>query len=307
MLSLNTSLVSESGKEVTILKHIGSGGRTDVYAVSEGNNLKALKWYRRADDPMSQKILANIRALSQIPAPDSHMLWVEDVFVSDDAFGYTMPILPNSFIPLYKILLQPGYYSGIIACQTALNYVSAMRRTHEQGLLFCTVDGDSNCYFDPETGNLRITDCEMITLFTSDPLPIYPNGRYGAPELITQKTKPNRLSNLYSLALILFLILFRGHPLEGKATMAPIMTPSVERHIYGESPLFIFDANSNTNAPIPEIHRNVTQYWIDAPDYLKAIFEKAFSQEALHNPNMRPSECDFEEILLRYMNDLKKN
>ena len=100
MLSLNTSIVSDSGNEVTILKHIGSGGRTDVYAVSEGPNLKALKWYRRADEPMNQKVLENIRALSRMSAPDPNMLWVENVFVSDDAFGYTMPMLQNSFPPL---------------------------------------------------------------------------------------------------------------------------------------------------------------------------------------------------------------
>lgn len=309
MLSPNMTITTEQGNSITILEQIGSGGCADVYAisVSGSDKPKALKWFRNPEDQWNISVFENARKLSKIESPDSRMLWIEDTVSYKNEFGYISPLLPQGYVSLSNYLRKPTHYSHRIASICALDYIRAMYNTHNRGLLFFTVDGEADCYIHPPTGHLLVNNCERIA-YVGDPFSIsYPLARFAAPELVTGETTQNIETNRFSLALILFLILFRGHPLEGKSAMQVCMTPSISRHVYGEHPVFIFDPDDDSNSPVRGVHVTVERLWTEAPGYLKAIFEKAFSQEALHNPNLRPKERDYAEVLLRYLNDLNHN
>jgi serine/threonine protein kinase len=58
--------------------------------------------------------------------------------------------------------------------------------------------------------------------------------RYMAPEIVLGKNMPDKYSDRYSLAVILFLLFYGGHPLEGKKVLScSCMTESYEKKFYG--------------------------------------------------------------------------
>lgn len=66
--------------------------------------------------------------------------------------------------------------------------------------------------------------------------------RYMAPEVVTGKTMPNKYTDRYSLSVVLFLLFYANHPLEGARVLAcPCMTETYEKKFYGSEPIFIYD------------------------------------------------------------------
>jgi len=71
--------------------------------------------------------------------------------------------------------------------------------------------------------------------------------------------------------------------------------------LYGTEPLFIFDPNDNSNAPVPGIHDNALAFWRIYPQFLRDIFIRAFTT-GLRDPingRVRESEWRGEMIRLR--------
>jgi DNA-binding helix-hairpin-helix protein with protein kinase domain len=106
-------------------------------------------------------------------------------------------------------------------------------------------------------------------------------------------------ADAFSLSVILFQLWTNNHPLEGKASCVPIMDGKTEKKIYGENPVFIFDPNDESNRPVPSIHKAAVSRWPVMPEYLKETFIKAFSKEALKNPQSRIIEPQWLKIFNR--------
>jgi len=295
-------LVSESGNHLVVQKLLGRGGRRDVYEVliSETGERKALRWFREGYGNFDHKVHENLAFLSRIGCPDKSILWVEDVVSTGDAgFGYVTRLIPNGFVPFYK-LVRERELSEVSKCNFALDYLRALHNANTQGLLLFTADGEANCYVHAQTGHLLIDECERTTIRGSTLYPMMYVHKYAAPEVILGKNELDIYTNRFSMAVVLFFVFFYGHPLEGKQTTAPCLTPSIIRKVYGEYPVFIFDQDDTRNRPIPIVHSKVISSWEAAPDYVKNIFIKAFSQEALHNPKARPNEKELAQVIYRY-------
>ena len=58
-----------------------------------------------------------------------------------------------------------------------------------------------------------------------------------APEVVMGKKRPDIHTDRFSLAVVLYLLLFLNHPLEGKKTMCPCLTEQLERKFYGSEPV----------------------------------------------------------------------
>jgi len=102
------------------------------------------------------------------------------------------------------------------------------------------------------------------------------------------------------------MILCMNHPLEGKKSLVPCLTPKEAEKLYGSEALFIYDPNNTANAPVKNIHANVIARWGYMPDYIKDIFLKAFSQQAIKEPGRRPRELDWLKVLVRFRSDIVK-
>ena len=64
-----------------------------------------------------------------------------------------------------------------------------------------------------------------------------------APEIVTGQNDPDKNSDRFSLAVVLFRLLFINHPLEGRYSTPPCMTKELERKYYGTDPVFVYDSS----------------------------------------------------------------
>ena len=183
--------------------------------------------------------------------------------------------------------------------------MSAFRILHNNGYSYQDLN-DGNFFINPQTGDVLICDTDNIAK-NGTSTGILGKPRYMAPEIVNGKGKvlPDTQSDRYSLAAILFLILFNNHPLEGSHwVMVTCMTDDVAEKLYGTAPLFIFDQTNRSNAPVRNLQISVIERWAFMPGYLKEKFVTAFSQEALKNPGKRLRELDWLQVLVRFRSDI---
>jgi hypothetical protein len=120
-----------------------------------------------------------------------------------------------------------------------------------------------------------------------------------APEIITGNQLPNTQTDLYSLAVLLFYILFLNHPLEGKAenSIKSLDIPSMTK-LYGTNPVFIFDPDDSSNFPDPIYHKNALIYWNIYPEFFKKLFTKSFTKGITDPQYGRVRETEWQIALL---------
>lgn len=82
------------------------------------------------------------------------------------------------------------------------------------------------------------------------------------------------------------------------------MTEELQKKLYGSEPLFIMDPQNKANAPDPKVHCNIGMLWSYLPQYMKDLFLKAFSQDALLNPSHRILERDWIKNLVRFRSEI---
>jgi eukaryotic-like serine/threonine-protein kinase len=112
-----------------------------------------------------------------------------------------------------------------------------------------------------------------------------------APEILRNEAMPSTVTDLHSLAVMLFYLLMHGHPLLGMRADASY-TWEQGRHIsetelmvqnFGVHPLFIFDPDDRSNGPMPG--DSVAAWWPIYPQQLRRVFTQAFTN-GLHDASL---------------------
>jgi serine/threonine protein kinase len=105
-----------------------------------------------------------------------------------------------------------------------------------------------------------------------------------APEVVRGETLPSTQTDLYSLAVLLFLMLVFHHPLDGRREQAiHCLNRAAMEHLYGSDPIFIFDPNDRSNEPDPDFQKNALVFWPLYPAFLRKLFVQSFT-EGLKDP-----------------------
>jgi len=305
-LKRNQQLATIYGQTIKVLEKLGEGGQGIVYKVQYGDQLMALKWYFKNKMQNPQQFYDNVQNNINVGKPADSFLWPVDMTDwIDGTFGYVMPLRPAGYEDFSKYLLAKVKFKSLTAwIDSALNIVESFKILHEKGYNYQDLN-DGNFFIDYATGDVLICDNDNVMGHG------YASGiagkcRYMAPEVVRGEKMPDKQTDRFSLAIVLFLLLFNNHPLEGKATNPPCMTESLEKKYYGTHPRFIFDPADATNRPIPGIHQNALNKWGLFPDYIRNQFEMAFSQEQLHNLKPRPLDSDWLKLFLRLRSDIIK-
>ena len=299
---------TDFGAPIKIIKYLAGGGQGDVYVVEYSGKKKALKWYKNAGkDP--DAFYNNLKRNVEKGAPDKAFLWPEAVTEKcEGSFGYIMDLRPEGYHELSEFMLARDvkFPSFKAAVETCIRIVSAFRILHNNGYSYQDIN-DGNFFINPKTGDVLICDNDNVA----------PNGthmgvigkpRYMAPEIVTGKGQvlPSTQTDVFSLAIVLFILLCMNHPFEGKKSLVPCMTPTIAEKLYGSEVLFICDPDDKSNRPVKNIHPNVIARWGYMPDYIKDAFVKAFSQQAIKNPSRRLRELDWLKVLVRFRSDIVK-
>ncbi len=308
LLSPGFTIRTVHGRTVTIERYLGDGGQGTVYRVDYDGEPKALKWYKKAglgSDPKAfrQNLVDNVDHGS----PSKEFLWPIDVTEyhpdGDGLFGYIMDLKRDGYHEVTDYMLRTVTFKSYkTAIDASLAIISAFRILHNQGYSYQDLN-DGNFFINPKTGKVQIADNDNVAPDGAR-TGIIGKPRYIAPEVVQGKTRPNSRSDPHSMAVILFILFCMCHPLEGKRSLVPCMTPQLQTKLYGTEALFMMDPNNHDNAPDPNVHGNVLAVWQYLPDYMQELFLKAFSQEALQNPAHRPKELDWIRSLVRFRSEV---
>lgn len=297
---------------VTVTGFIGEGGQGAVYRVKYNGEEKALKWLwimknkDRVKNPTAFRRNLAMNIVKGAPSPE--FLWPLAITrkMKSGEFGYIMDLAPAGYEELEKFM-QPSLtgvyfdsYKAVI--EAAMKIVSAFRILHNNGYSYQDVNA-GNFFINPKNGDVRVADNDNVAPNGSN-LGVLGTPRYMAPEIVLGKGMPNTNSDRYSLAVILFMLIFKAHPLEGQHCREMMPSEENDRKLYGSEALFIMDPDNKSNAPIRSLHQKLVQLWNEAPDYLKEIFVRAFCQESLKQPAKRPTEMEWLKVLTRMRSEI---
>lgn len=274
-------LKTASGLELEIIEKIGEGGQGIVYKAEYNGKQYALKWYFANKLHDRIKFYKNIQNNIKKGAPTSSFLWpLEITEYYDDSFGYLMDLRPEEYKDFSNFLLAKVKFSSIGAViNAALNITNGFRALHNRGFSYQDLN-DGNFFVNPQNGDVLICDNDNVAPY-GDNLGIAGKCRYMAPEVVLSKKRPDIHTDRFSLAVILYMLLFLNHPLEGKYTMCPCLTEELEQKFYGSDPVFVYDPDNIINRPIRGVHVNEIRIWPVYPEFIRKAFEEAFSKEAL--------------------------
>ena len=283
-----------NGGYVTIVKELGRGGQGIVYLVKLNGEEKALKWYI---NPPEKDFYKNLQNNVIQGAPSDAFLWPEYLTERQKgSYGYVMKLRPQGYYEFGNYLLAKKSfksYSAMLAA--AMKICNGFMLLHRYGYSYQDLN-DGNFFINPNNGDVLICDNDNV-MAHGESSGILGKARYMAPEVVAGN-RPDKYSDRFSLAVILFMLFYANHPFEGNRVVAcPCMTEKYEKQFYGSEALFIYDPKDNRNAPVPGIHQNVIRRWPVFPSILRETFIKEFSQENLKNPPERMLEQKWESLI----------
>lgn len=307
---LGDVIFADDGEPIKIVKYIASGGEGSVYEVEYKGEKKAFKYFTRVGK-WHEKIYDNLKSNIDIENIDDVFIWPEAITKKpsdfedsgNNCFGYVMRLIPREFVSLSNCLVNRGLFFTIKkrleVCLSIINAFEALRllglRTNyfDDGSIFINIESSEILIFEPEKisanrQNLRIAYAP----------------RYIAPEMITDDAKSSVYTTRYSVAVILFMLIFETHPLEGKKWLIPCLTYKDAQNLYGYNPVFIADPKDDSNKPDEDIHREFILMWKKIPEYFKKFFIDVFNSERLHNPRKRLPLKTYRTIFEKYLNDI---
>ena len=324
-------------KNVKILEEIGNGGQGTVYKVEYDGEIKALKWYhdstfvvykqdtegnyikneegkkiidQQASKEAKKNFYDNLKNNIEHGSPSPEFLWPQDITKEvEGTFGYIMDLRPVQYIELSKLLIGKKYKfnSYLTKVDAMINLVNAFRVFHNKGYSYQDLN-DGNFFFNPDTGEILICDNDNAS-YAGRNTGILGKCRFMAPEVVLGQKMPDTMTDRFSMAVILFFILFRSHPLEGAAATPPCLTPTIERIIYGKKPIFVFDSEDKSNRPLKQIAQHSAIIWNRTPVYVQDAFKKAFDKKAMQYDNNlnkygsgRLSEKEWLDVLIHFRN-----
>ncbi len=310
---------TESGGKAVVIGVIGKGRQSTIYLVDYKGEKMALKWYDSKVNNL-YRIRSNIKRNIADGKPDNNFLWCRYMTKVDrqtGSFGYLMELIPDGFERLSDIVR--GYrivndtvtgrvmekkvrFSSLYTMITAvMNIVNAFRQINKSGKSFQGLD-DGSFFINTHTGDILVSDCDTIASHGTE-LDIHIRPAYKAPEVISGSI-PNEISDTYSLAIILFRLLFRGDAFEGeKVVMDVCLNESEIAKHYGSEAVFVYSPDDTSNRPVRGIHDNVIKFWKEYPEYIKEAFIRTFTV-GISNPEKRVSFGEWQNIFIRLRSEI---
>ena len=319
-LKIGQEVELEHGGKATVTKEIGSGGQGIVYLVNYNGMDWALKWYdiNKMNNPAEFR--NNLKRNISDGAPSNKFLWPKYLTkeLPDGTFGYLMELKPESFdsfvdiLNTYKLVVDPltgravkvpVRFTNLFAMVTAvINIVNAFRQLHRAGKSYQDLN-DGGFFINVDTGAVLVCDCDNIAPDGAN-FGIGGKPGYMAPEIVRGIAKPDVQTDKYSLAVVLFKLLFRGDPMEGEKVIKDVcLTEASELKHYGAEALFVYDPDDNSNRPVRGIHDNVIKFWRLYPKYIKDAFMLSFTY-GLHDPAKRIIENEWQQLFIRLRSEI---
>lgn len=297
-----------SGGQCEVIEKLGEGGQGIVYKVAYNGKPLALKWYFSNKLSNADKFYRNIENNIKKGPPTDSFLWPLEITERyEGSFGYLMELRPAAYKDFSLFLVAKARFSGLYAVvNAALAITNSFRELHNRGYSYQDLN-DGNFFVNPVTGDVLICDNDNVAPYGEN-LGIAGKCRYMAPEVVLGKKKPDNHTDRFSLVVVLYLLLFLNHPLEGKATNCPCLTENLDRKFYGINPIFVWDPANDANRPVPEIHKNEIKIWPLYPEFVRKTFQKSFTRAAMvgEDATHRTLEKEWQEVFTSLRDSIMK-
>ena len=305
-LKTNATIKTVNGEEIIVKNEIGEGGQGIVYKVLYKGKERALKWYSKGVGDDFERFYENLRRNIEKGSPAPTFLWPLALTEIKDKkyFGYVMELRPSSYKDFNLILLNRVKFKNFSAIvNAALQIVASFKKLHNLGFSYQDLN-DGNFFINPENGDVLICDNDNVAPDRQN-LGIKGKPRYIAPEVVNSTNLPDTFSDRFSLAVILFLLFCKSHPLDGLKDNNRIDPAKNAMNLYCLKPIFIFDPSDKSNRPNPEIHKNALLFWHIYPKHIQDLFIRAFAKECMQcNGNGREDRV-IEKIWLKELTRLR--
>ena len=301
MLKENESFLSYMGITYKVIKCLGSGGQGEVYEVSAGHDHYALKWYHPQMATAIQK--KRILYLIENGMPDQRFLWPIDFIEREGRFGYVMPLRPNNYKSIVDLMKRKAEPSFEALCHAGYELADCFQTLHSMG--YCYGDlSFGNAFIDPTTGDILICDNDNVVVNGEKDLNVEGTLGFMAPEIVRGEAGPSNLTDLFSLAVLLFYMFMLHHPLEGaKEASIKCLDLVARQKLYGKEPIFIWDPNDISNRPIAGYQDNAIIYWRLYPDFIRELFIRSFTI-GLKDPKERIVENQWKKAFITLKDSL---
>ena len=309
-LKNGTILRNTEGQLIEVQNLIAAGGQGEVYRVRIGSKSYALKWYFPPATPSQQKqaeeqINSLHDYLLTVSPPDHRFHWPLSMTIDKkkNSFGYIMELMEPRFQGLEKLVLgkmRPIPSFGIL-CKAAINLAESFRKLHNMGACYKDINLGGP-FIDPKTGEIRIVDTDNVRVngTPGNILFIF----FAAPELVRGEGSCQTNTDIHSLAVLLFYMFIRHHPLDGKKQLQiNAFNEIAQKEFYGKKPLFLFDPHDPSNGPVAGFHDAAIRNWKIYPGFLQRLFTRAFT-DGLHEPRKRVREGEWMEAFSRLRDSL---
>lgn len=289
-----------SGANCIIEKRLAEGGQGEVYQVNVNGKSMALKWYFPHIVEQDPRQKDRLQKAIEMRAPNDRFLWPIDLALTPEqpsSYGYIMALREPRFKSLNDLVkrkIDPSFRALVTA---GFELADSYYQLHAKGLCYRDISF-GNAFFDPDTGEVRICDNDNVDV-NKMPGSVAGTPRFMAPEIVKGEAHPSTQTDLFSLTVLLFYILFNHHPLEGAKEQAihcfdlPAMTK-----IYGTEALFIFDPDDHSNRPVPGVQDNPLVFWDIYPQSLRDLFTRAFTDGIKDPENGRVQENEWRKTML---------
>ena len=302
-LTLGQQVTAEVlGSMLTVQQRLGEGGQGTVYLVESPHGAQALKWYNTIQATVEQR--EAIRTLVQAGPPRGpagrRFIWPLDLVTAPDTtqFGYLMPLIDTQrFATLNEVQARlrpaPSYPT---LCEISAQSANSYRALHLRGYCYRDIAA-GNLMFDPHTGEVLICDNDNVGINRQALCQVLGTMEYMAPEVVLGQADPSTETDLHSLAVLLFNLWIRHHPLHGELEYNIRSWDLVaKRHVYGERTVFIFDAQDRSNQlPNDPDYASACRLWQTCPQGLRDLFTRAFTL-GLREPAQRVTEGEWQRL-----------
>ena len=295
---------------------LGKGGQGAVYKVKNKSTgqMLALKIYLK---PMTSAFIDNLRSNIVKGAPNSSFLWpvglTEPLGSNGDRYGYVMDLYGKEYSSFPKLIKgQVVFPTKELQIATLIDLVDAFEELHARGYSYQDLN-DGGILFDCQHGKVLICDNDNVSPYGIN-LGIIGKFKYMAPEVAIEMFKPDKYSDRFSLAVLMFLMLTHAHPYDGAKRLSGQLTPGLQQKVYGTEPVFIFHPTDSSNRPDPQIDANAIAAWPLLPSFIQELFIKTFTSgmpyigrtraDLERERQNRTSEQEWKRALHRWMDTL---
>jgi eukaryotic-like serine/threonine-protein kinase len=284
----------ESLLTVRLGARVGSIGAGTVFtARTSGGDPVTLVWLPPGQD--ADAASRAMAALIAIGSPHRSLAWPICLVRSDSVpgWGWVTRLVSSRVASLTSVLAAPRQPSFRVLATIGVQIAEAFGALRAAGLTYRGFDL-AGLLADPVSGEVVIPVTDSVGILgvpSTAPSPV----PFPAPELVRGEALPSAVTDMHSLAVLLFFLLVHGHPLEGIRTAAagdPLSSADLSH------PLFVFDPADPSNVPPPG--DPMTTWWPIYPAYLRALFTKAFTAGLTDlTPGGRVTERQWHSAMVR--------